>query len=83
MSYTKSVYQKKCTKCAENKVGACNRHFFMFIADSKTEELYCRNIDLFQKKVKENFVDNERLDSNFTTHITTYIPNLVENPATD
>ncbi len=83
MSYTKSVYQKKCAKCAENKIGACSRHFFMFLSDSKTEELYCRNVALFEKKVIENVVDNDTTNSNFTTLIPSYIPNLGENPLTD
>ncbi len=47
MSYTRSIYQKKCSACAETKMGACSRHFFMFMSDSKTEELYCKNMFSF------------------------------------
>lgn len=35
MSYTTSIYQKKCIAYLEKKIGACGEHFFMFMVDSK------------------------------------------------
>ncbi len=86
MSYTKSVYQKKCTKCAEIKVGACSRHFFMFLADSKTEELYCKNINFYKLIDKDTNIDKKTVDSNLNTYIpdyqSDYQSDYTENPIT-
>ncbi len=53
MSYTKALYQSRCTDCANTKIGACKKHFFMFCADSKSEELY--GVDKMYIKEKNNF----------------------------
>jgi hypothetical protein len=53
MSYTKALYQSRCTECANTKIGACKRHFFMFCADSKSEELY--GVNKMSIKKNNNF----------------------------
>ncbi len=76
MSYTRSIYQKKCSACAETKMGACSRHFFMFMSDSKTEELYCKNMFSF-KKLNNTPVSDEAISpSNLITKIPSYSETL-------
>ncbi len=82
MSYTRSVYQKKCSACADTKIGACSRHFFMFMADSKTEELYCRNM-FTEKKINTTPVSGEVISpSNLITKISPYTETMSTNLVT-